>query len=489
MCGSDFYGEGTFVSQAKLGWVALLPGQDGLIRVNLPADAKDASFDLPARLQFGQRLHPVRPFDTEAWRSRIGEYTDGDIRLVVTMNPDTDLGEPYPFYADLDHDAVVPLIPIGDGALLSEQGEELTFGADGELRIAIEGAEATLHRAEEPVEEEVSFMVSGEATVVSGTLLRPAGTEAVPGAVMVHGSGFHQRDFYRMYAHALVRAGVAALIFDRQGHGASTGDPAESLQDKAAGVEAAIDFLRGREDIADVGLWGISNGMWTVPLVAARRPDVAFVAGVSAPGVTAAESEVHRRSSALRQGGVSDEAAETAGKIWRLLGEMRHSGDAAPSRVRELEPLLKQLRADPTAKAYTPPDYAKASPQLSPMPPAGTAAELAKQYATGPDPAIGYDPANSYREISCPVLLQYGSEDVNVPSAESGKRINDALTEGGNENFTITDYPGAGHMLERVPAAIEGMTYEQASYRLHGFRFASGAVSEMIAWFKSIQES
>lgn len=471
------------MSQAKLGWVALLPGQDGLIRINLPAGAKTADFDLPARFQFARPLHRVLPFDVEAWRSRVGEYTDGDIRLVVTMIADTDLGEPFPFYADLDHDAVVPLTPIAADTLLSEQGEELGFTADGALRIAIEGAEATLHRAPEPVEEDVSFLVSGEATVVSGTLLRPAGSEAVAAAVMVHGSGFHQRDFYRMYAHALVRAGMAALVFDRQGHGASTGETADSLQDKAAGVEAAIDFLRGRDDIGEVGLWGFSNGMWTVPLVAARRPDVAFVAGVSAPGVTSVESEVHRRTTALRQGGVSAEAAETAGQVWRILAGVRHTGDAAPSQVRKLEPLLKRLRADATVAAYTPPEYAKASPRLSPMPPPGTPAEVAGMFAGEPDPSMGYDPVNSYREISCPVLLQYGSEDVNVPAAESEKRIREALAEGGNESVTITGYPGAGHLLERVPAAVEGMTYEQASYRLHGFRFASGAVSELIGWF------
>ncbi|MGH8878170.1 MAG: alpha/beta hydrolase family protein [Stackebrandtia sp.] len=477
------------MSQANLGWVALLPGQDGLIRVHLPADAKQATFDLPARMQFGRELHAVRPFDPEAWRARVGEYSDGDIRIVLTMNSDPNLGEPYPFYVDLDHDAVVPLTPIAEDRLLSEQGEELTFTAEGDLRIAIEGAEAILHRAKEPVEEDVSFLVSGEATVLSGTLLRPAGGAAVPGVVVAHGSGFHQRDFYRMYAHAVARAGMAALIFDRQGHGSSTGEQTGGLQDNAAGIEAAIDFLRGREDVSDVGLWGISNGMWTVPLVTARRPDVAFIAGVSAPGVTAAESEVHRRTNALRQGGVADEAVELAGKIWRILFEIDVNGKSTAAQVKKLEPLLKKLRANKSVKDFTVPDYAVATPALSPLPPKGSAAQLAEEFAGDPDPSFGYDPVNGYREISCPVLLQYGTDDVNVPAAESQKRIRDALTEGGNEDFTITAYSGAGHMLERVPADVEGMTYEQASYRLHGFRFASGAINELITWLKARAQS
>lgn len=471
-----------------MGWVALLPGSDGLIRVNLPVDATDASFDIPGQHRFGRKLHPVRPFDIEAWKPRIGEYTDGDIRVVVTMLADSDVTESYPFYADLDHDAVVPLTPIGTDALLSEQGEQVDFTEDG-LRIAVEGIEATLHRSEELVEEEVSFLVSGEATVLAGTLLRPASTDPVPAAVLVHGSGFHQRDFYRIFAHALVRSGVAALIFDRQGHGASTGEATDDLQDNAAGVEAAMDFLKGRDDIAGVGLWGISNGMWTVPLVAARRPDTAFVAGVSAPGVTAAESEVHRRGTALRQGGVSPEAAETAAAVWRILAEVSQTGSASQAQVKKLEPLLKKLRGDASVKAYRPPAYAAQSPRLSPLPPLGSAAEAVKLTAGEASPSLGYDPANSYREISCPVLLQYGTDDVNVPSAESEKRIRAALAEGGNESVTVTAYAGAGHLLERVPEQVEGLTYEEASYRLHGLRFASGVVSELTSWFAALPRS
>ena len=58
-------------------------------------------------------------------------------------------------------------------------------------------------------------------------------------------------------------------------------------------------------DPSRVGLAGFSNGMWSVPMVAARRP-TAFVVGAGSPGVSMAESEVHRRTKVLRDVGVGE---------------------------------------------------------------------------------------------------------------------------------------------------------------------------------------
>ncbi|HZE39550.1 MAG TPA: alpha/beta fold hydrolase [Stackebrandtia sp.] len=464
-----------------------MPGHDGLIRVNLPLTGGTASFDTPADLHFGHQLHPERPFDPQAWRDRIGEYSDGDISLVLGMWSDDTIGAPYPFYADLDHDVVVRLTPIAENRLLSEQGEEITFGDDGELRIAIDRSEATLLRTQSPAEEEVSFLVSGEATVLAGTLLRPAGDDPVPGVVLAHGSVPHQRDFYRTWAHAMVRAGVAALIFDRQGHGASTGEPRTGLRDNAAGIEAALDFLNTRDDISTVGLWGISNGMWTVPLVAARRPDVAFIAGTSASGVTMAEAEVHRRTTALAEGGVAPKAVKEAAEAWRLLFAMYAAGSGTGTQIVELEDLLAKLRAESTVRTFAVPEYAKHQPMLSPLPPLAPAGETAGKLGEA-NADMQYDPAGSYRVISCPVLLQFGADDPNIPGEASAERISAALEEGGNKDVTVSTYAGAGHLLESTDGEVVGMTREQATYGLHGVRLAPGVIGELIDWIRQRAE-
>ncbi|MGH8882975.1 MAG: hypothetical protein ACRD0P_37480, partial [Stackebrandtia sp.] len=99
------------------------------------------------------------------------------------------------------------------------------------------------------------------------------------------------------------------------------------------------------------------------------RPDVAFVAGVGAPGVPMSDAELHRRATALSQAGVSVAAVDLATQAWQLLFTASDTGKAPNAQADKLEKLLRKLRADETVKAFTPPEYARASPQLSPMPP------------------------------------------------------------------------------------------------------------------------
>ncbi|MGH8882976.1 MAG: alpha/beta hydrolase family protein, partial [Stackebrandtia sp.] len=232
-------------------WVGRFPGIDGVITINTDAPpATTCSFDVPGGLRFGQQLEPVLPFSPEEFRARVGRYSDGDITVVVTMIADDTTSEPFPFYADLEHDAMVRLYPVAADRFLSEQGEELIFDADGALVLTVDDCTATLRRCQTQTEEEVSFLVSGTPTVLSGTLLRPAGTGPLPAVILAHASAWHHRDVYRAFAHWLVTAGVAVLIYDRQGHGSSTGDPDAALRTNAAGVEAAIDFLAERDDVS-----------------------------------------------------------------------------------------------------------------------------------------------------------------------------------------------------------------------------------------------
>jgi pimeloyl-ACP methyl ester carboxylesterase len=195
-----------------------------------------------------------------------------------------------------------------------------------------------------------------------------------------------------------------------------------------------------------------------------------------------AECEVHRRSGALRQGGVSEPAVTVAAEVWRGLFAVVVSGAASQRQIDDLEELLEQLRADPSVRSFEVPEYARASPMLSPMPPLGPAASVVEQLIGDPDREFGYDPIDSYRAIRCPVFLQFGSEDINLPSRLSAERIRAALSDSGNEQFTVTMYEGAGHLLELVPDRIDGMTYEQASYLLHNVRFVPGAIDELVNW-------
>jgi pimeloyl-ACP methyl ester carboxylesterase len=283
----------------------------------------------------------------------------------------------------------------------------------------------------------------------------------------------------------LVRANVAALIYDKPGFGESAGSHGATIFSQAEAVEAALDYLRARSDILGVGLWGFSNGMWAVPMVAARRAEVAFVAGVGSPGVTMAASESHRRTGVLRNAGVPREVVETVGVAWRLIFTALGEGRLDESKTQNLNQLLRGLAAEPALARVPLPGYARVNPVLSPIPPPTVNAVLAYLNGT-PDPELDYDPAADYQRIHCPVFLQYGANDLNVPVPESENRIRDALETAGNRHVTIRIYPDAGHMLNVVPPttrnAADNLSAEEAEYLMLDFRFTAGALEELQSW-------
>ena len=116
---------------------------------------------------------------------------------------------------------------------------------------------------------------SGEITL-AGTLTLPAtGGAPYPAFVLVSGSGPMDRDenspngdglknsFFKHLAYHLSQAGYAALRYDDRGIGESEGDFARAgFSDFAGDAKAALDYLRGRDDIDSeaLGLMGHSEG-------------------------------------------------------------------------------------------------------------------------------------------------------------------------------------------------------------------------------------
>ena len=85
-----------------------------------------------------------------------------------------------------------------------------------------------------------------------------------------------------------------------------------------------------------------------------------------------------------------------------------------------------------------------------------------------------YDPLPALRKLDCPVLAINGEKDTQVASQENLEAIRQALTEGGNTDFDIMEFPGLNHLLQTAdsgspneypsieetmsPRALEAMT-------------------------------
>lgn len=152
----------------------------------------------------------------------------------------------------------------------------------------------------------------------AGTLYSPERQQPPYSAVVVAhpASGGERTDpFYDHLRSALPEQGIAVLVFDRRGSGASEGDFAiADFEDLASDVIAGVEYLQSRPDIDanKIGLHGTSQGAWIAPIAAARKPDIACVVTVSASGVSPADQMNYGVAFHLEQAGFDRAEVEEA---------------------------------------------------------------------------------------------------------------------------------------------------------------------------------
>jgi dienelactone hydrolase len=156
---------------------------------------------------------------------------------------------------------------------------------------------------------------NGEITL-SYRLDRPAGPGPFPAVVLGHGSGRITKDQQSFFADPLVQRGYAVLRYDKRGVGGSgggysgvgVGNGERMFALLAGDMAAAVAFLRRQPDIVPtrIGLAGVSQAGWIVPLAAAQtRP--AFMILISGPAVSVGEENYY--SDFAEHGGAALERA------------------------------------------------------------------------------------------------------------------------------------------------------------------------------------
>ena len=96
--------------------------------------------------------------------------------------------------------------------------------------------------------------------------------------------------YYLPIMERMLQAGYAVFSWDKPGYGESTGQLSNSrvLHQRAQIVLDAIEVMKARPDIdqQQIGLWGISQGGYVMPLVLLQSEDVAFMICVSCAGMS-----------------------------------------------------------------------------------------------------------------------------------------------------------------------------------------------------------
>ncbi|MFI7614681.1 alpha/beta fold hydrolase [Nonomuraea terrae] len=230
-------------------------------------------------------------------------------------------------------------------------------------------------------DEEISIAAEGQR--LEGTLRVPLTPGRHPAMVFVSGSGNGSRTEFTPQAEFLAKAGVATIAFDKRTIGYNFRDRDFALL--ADDVLRMVEYLRTRPEVDPerVGVWGVSEGGWVVPIAAAKSSSVGYMVLVSSPNV-----------SPLRQ------------VAWALNEQ------------------VLRLRA-----------------------PIGARDLLTRGMGAVGFDFLRYDAMPALSQVKQPVLAFYGTTDPSIPFVESTKALITALGKAGNDDYTIRFMANGDHAM------------------------------------------
>jgi pimeloyl-ACP methyl ester carboxylesterase len=292
-------------------------------------------------------------------------------------------------------------------------------------------------------EEEIAFP-NGKAKIsLAGTLTLPPGQGPFPAAVLLSGSGPHDRDEslvghrpFLVLADHLTRKGVVVLRFDKRGIGKSTGDYANATTEDFAGdAEAALAYLKTRKEIdpKKAGLIGHGEGGMIAPLVAAHSSDVAWIVLLAGPGLNGEDTLLLQSELILKTAGVEDDQIAKT----REFNKQTYA-------------LVRQEKDTATLQAKLS-DLVENSGMSASLPPAALQSQVRLMVSPWFRFSLDYDPVPTLQKTMCPVLALNGEKDLQVAPKQNLAKIEKALQDGGNHDFQTTELPGLNHLFQHSP--------------------------------------
>ena len=288
--------------------------------------------------------------------------------------------------------------------------------------------------AQPPRIEEIAFQ-SGSFKIV-GDLRLPEGRRGpFPVVLFVHGSGPADRTgagSYPPIMERMLRAGYATFAWDKPGTGESTGELREPTlrHQRAQIVLDAIEVMKARRDIDPqrIGLWGISQAGYVMPLALAQSKGVAFMICVSCPGMSGADQTTYQDMAMALCTGTPEGQAD---RRKRLLAEL----DAA--------------RAYKSYEGYV--YYREVIEALfgtASRAPQGNGFKVVPEeawQANESETEHWWNPIEVIQQVRIPVLAIFGDKDPQMDPIQGAHAYREALAEAGNPLSRVELFARANH--------------------------------------------
>ena len=197
--------------------------------------------------------------------------------------------------------------------------------------------------------------------------------------------------------------------------------------------------MAARSDIDKrrIGTWGASQAGFIQPMIAAKHPEIAAIVVIGPSGVTAALQETYDDQIALRRAGFAEADVKRATDLQNAINDYYRTGE-------HREKVDQAITAARSERWFAATDLGRGLAAAEQLPPRDILAE------TWWRKIMDYDPTEHWRVVRTPTLVLLGECDDSGPPAESVRRIDNALAQAGNKDYTIKVLPMANHGLWSV---------------------------------------
>ncbi|MEZ2414458.1 alpha/beta hydrolase family protein [Muriicola sp. E247] len=261
---------------------------------------------------------------------------------------------------------------------------------------------------------------------IFGFLFQPIrdDNEKVPAVLCLQGGGDVGLANYLYEAEFFAKNGIVALVCDKSGTGLSETEKRwqeQSFKDKTTEYLELHKWLSSQKaiDSLNVGVHGMSEGGRLALNMAIRsREKIAFVNVVSGPIASFKENQLYAIQHYLAAQGFKPTEIEQAVDVWEIYFNDVGKGlisDETISSIKKLIESLPKLRYRPAVSKNLP------------------SRPLREDIHFGLEGSVG--------SITCPVLFQYGENDILVDPVTSISLIPD------KPNFLIKLYPDTDHSM------------------------------------------
>ena len=322
-------------------------------------------------------------------------------------------------------------------------------------------------------EKELTFDV--DDVTITGTLTIPESEKPVPVVILISGSYADNRDAelygfkpFKEICDYFASKGIATFRYDDRGVGKSTGKQTYQYEIKELvnDIQAAINLLKKEDNInhKQIGLIGHSLGGMMAPMIASQNKDVSFIISMAGPVEEPDKINIRYREKNLIQSGWKQEDIEKALKIEKQIVKVTVTGNGYDELMTDIKAQSKldyeRLSVDHKSKYSNWEDYYNKS-WYGLMEPFINTPFLRSFYT--------HKPKEYLKKLKCPALFLFGEWDGQIQISDSGPIIIETMEIAGNNNYTVRQFPKAGHYFVRDWSTSE-------------IKFAPGFLTVMSNW-------